>query len=137
MIMWEFITGRMPFWDKIHDTELIIKIFDGLRPPIVTNAPEGYIKLMKECWNSDANKRPVAAIIKEKLIHMRDFEYINDNPTKIIKSPDIGPIINHAGAIYSSRLLSGMIKSAMSIQSWGSQPITLELGKCFLLLNIP
>ncbi|RIA87889.1 kinase-like domain-containing protein [Glomus cerebriforme] len=49
MIMWEFMTGRRPFWNEIHDIELIIEICDGLRPPIVTNAPEGYIELMKEC----------------------------------------------------------------------------------------
>ena len=38
MIMWEFMTGRRPFWDRVHDAELIIEICDGLRPPIVTNA---------------------------------------------------------------------------------------------------
>src|ERR1700733_2330667 len=44
MIMWEFMTGRRPFWNsRIHDAELIIEICDDLRPPIVTNAPEGYI----------------------------------------------------------------------------------------------
>ena len=43
MIMWELMTGRRPFWDRSHDTDLIIEICDGLRPPIVTNAPEGYI----------------------------------------------------------------------------------------------
>ncbi|RGB40482.1 kinase-like domain-containing protein, partial [Rhizophagus diaphanus] len=58
MIMWEFMTGRRPFWDEIHDIELMIKVCDGLRPPIVTNAPEGYIELMKECWHSDPEKRP-------------------------------------------------------------------------------
>ncbi|GBB99168.1 hypothetical protein RclHR1_03440001 [Rhizophagus clarus] len=47
MIMWELMTGRRPFWDKSHDMDLIIKKCDGLRPPIVTNAPKGYIKLMK------------------------------------------------------------------------------------------
>ncbi|RGB42699.1 kinase-like domain-containing protein, partial [Rhizophagus diaphanus] len=58
MIMWELMTGRRPFWDKSHDTDLIIEICDGLRPPIVTNAPEGYIELMQQCWHSDPNKRP-------------------------------------------------------------------------------
>ncbi|RIA98780.1 kinase-like domain-containing protein, partial [Glomus cerebriforme] len=58
MIMWEFMTGRRPLWNRYHDTELIIEICDGLRPPIVTNAPEGYIDLMKECWHFDPNKRP-------------------------------------------------------------------------------
>ncbi|GBB92194.1 hypothetical protein RclHR1_01980019 [Rhizophagus clarus] len=60
MIMWELMTGRRPFWDRNHDVDLIIEICDGIRPPIVTNAPEGYIKLMKKCWHSDPNKRPSA-----------------------------------------------------------------------------
>ncbi|RGB36337.1 kinase-like domain-containing protein [Rhizophagus diaphanus] len=67
MIMWEFMTGRRPFWNRSHDAELIIEICDGLRPPIVTNAPEGYIELMKECWNSVPNKRPEATDIYMKL----------------------------------------------------------------------
>src|SRR5688572_25088350 len=54
MIMWELMMGRRPFWDRVHDTGLIIEICDGFRPPIGDiNAPDGYIKLMKECWNSD------------------------------------------------------------------------------------
>src|ERR1043166_8312566 len=61
MIMWELMTGRRPFWDQNHDSNLIIEICDGFRPPIVTNAPEGYIELMQECWYSDPNKRPLAS----------------------------------------------------------------------------
>src|SRR5215469_13559883 len=67
MIMWEFMTGKRPFWDEIHDTELIIKIYDGLRPPIVTNAPGGYIELMKECWHSDPEERPKATDIRDRI----------------------------------------------------------------------
>ncbi|RIA93972.1 hypothetical protein C1645_818737 [Glomus cerebriforme] len=45
MIMWKLMIGRRPFWDRNHDTELIIEI---CRPPIVKkNAPEGYIEIMK------------------------------------------------------------------------------------------
>ena len=40
MIMWESMTGRRPFWDQYHDTDLIIRICDGLHPPVVTNAPK-------------------------------------------------------------------------------------------------
>src|SRR5436190_14371200 len=29
MIMWELMTGRRPFCDHVHDTELIIRICDG------------------------------------------------------------------------------------------------------------
>ncbi len=79
-----------------------------------------------KCWDFDPNKRSTAAIIKKKLINICDFEYINNNLTEIIKSPDIGPIVtNNTGEIYSSRLLSGVIKSAMTIRGLRSQSITL------------
>ncbi|RGB32575.1 hypothetical protein C1646_816596 [Rhizophagus diaphanus] len=122
--------SRRPFWDRIHDTELIIEICDGLRPPIVTNAPEGYIELMKECWNSDPNKRPKATVLSDKMQEIINIERENINPTKIIKSSDIEPIAtNNPGAIYKSRPLSGMIQSAMSTRSLRSQSITAEVGK--------
>ncbi|RIA98839.1 kinase-like domain-containing protein [Glomus cerebriforme] len=132
MIMWEHMTGRRPFWDRNHDTELIIEICDGLRPPIVTNAPEGYIDLMKECWHSDPNKRPTADILWNKICKMRKEEDSknSENSTKIIPSSDIGPVkINNLGAIYKSRPLSGMIRSAMSTMSTRSRSIISEIVK--------
>ncbi|PKC13853.1 kinase-like protein, partial [Rhizophagus irregularis] len=117
MIMWELMTGRRPFWDQNHNTDLIIKICDGLRPPIVTNAPEGYIELMKECWHFDPEKRPLAMELYDKIKKMTSCEEWGKK-TKIIKSPDIGPVtINNSGAVYKSRPLSGMIQSAMSLRS--------------------
>ncbi|CAB4420352.1 unnamed protein product [Rhizophagus irregularis] len=116
MIMWELMTGRRPFWDKNHDAELIIEICDGVRPPIVTNAPEGYVELMKECWHSDPNKRPTANDLS-KIFDEGGKLYYEHFSTEIIKSPDIGPIINNPNAIYKSRPLSAMIKSAESTRS--------------------
>ncbi|CAI2188556.1 15347_t:CDS:1, partial [Funneliformis geosporum] len=93
MIMWELMTGRSPFWDQNFDIDLIIKICDGIRPPIITNAPEGYIKLIQNCWDSDPNKRPnideILKLINEIILNEEK------NPTKIIISPDIGPIIEN------------------------------------------
>ncbi|UZO11435.1 uncharacterized protein OCT59_003004 [Rhizophagus irregularis] len=50
--------------------------------------------------------------------------------TKIIESPDIGLITkNNPGAIYKSRPLSGMIKSATFLMNSRSQSINLEKAK--------
>src|SRR5205085_3529629 len=119
MIMWELMTGRRPFWDQNHDTELIIEICDGFRPPIITNAPEGYIELMKKCWHTDSMKRPTTAKVCDEIKMIFINEIIKEkNTTKIIISPDIGPItMNNSGAVYQSRLLSAMIKSAESTRS--------------------
>ena len=45
MIMWELITGRIPFWDQNDDIELITKICKNLRPPIIKYTPKGYTLL--------------------------------------------------------------------------------------------
>ena len=84
MIMWELMTGRKPFWDRDHNTELIIKICDGLRPPIITNAPDGYIELMQKCWHSDPNERLSANHIYEIFrYHELYYEREQKNPTKL------------------------------------------------------
>src|SRR6266540_3135313 len=106
MIMWELITGRMPFWNQNNDIELLIKICKNFRPPIIKNTPRYYIELMQECWDSDPNKRPTALNIYERLINIKRIE--EENPKEIIKSPNIGPIItNNSG---KSKPLSEIIK---------------------------
>ncbi|PKY33029.1 hypothetical protein RhiirB3_451646 [Rhizophagus irregularis] len=78
---------------------------------------------MKECWHSDPAKRPMADNIYVKIYKMYDNEnFINQ--TKITESSDIGPVaINNPDAIYKSRPLSRMIKSAMSLRNSRSQSI--------------
>ncbi|GES93041.1 kinase-like domain-containing protein [Rhizophagus clarus] len=98
MIMWELMTGRRPFWDKSHDMDLIIKKCDGLRPPI---------KKISKIWS---------------------IKSTTTVETKIIKSPDIDPIIaNSPGAIYKSRPLSTMTKFVESTRRLKSQSISLKL----------
>ncbi len=120
MVMWELITGRKPFWNQNNDIELIIKICNYFRPPIIKSAPKGYVELMQQCWDSDPNKRPTTVDIHETLINITRVEV--ENPTKIIKSSNIGPITNNSN---KSRPLSGIIKSVKSMRISESQPLTL------------
>ncbi|RGB43014.1 kinase-like domain-containing protein [Rhizophagus diaphanus] len=134
MVMWELMTGRRPFWNRNHDTELIIEICDGLRPPIVTNTPKGYVELMKECWHPDPEKRPNAINIYQRVRKIFNNEWNNhfrkQKPTEIIESSDIGPVTkNNPGAIYKSRPLSGMINSAMSLRSSRSRLIKISSSR--------
>ncbi|CAI2178001.1 1907_t:CDS:2, partial [Funneliformis geosporum] len=111
MIMWELMVGRRPFWDRDYNTSLIIDICDNIRPPIVTNAPEGYIKLMQECWQSDPKLRPTAEVI----FSIIDKIILNEekSATIVIKSPDVGPIITSNN---ESKLIN-YDKSKRSLQS--------------------
>ncbi|CAB5096139.1 unnamed protein product [Rhizophagus irregularis] len=65
-------------------------------------------------------KRPTAFDIESKIRNILLMESDNcrdNNPTKIIKSPDIGPItINNPDFIYKSRSLSTMINSVESTE---------------------
>ncbi|GBC42212.2 kinase-like domain-containing protein [Rhizophagus irregularis DAOM 181602=DAOM 197198] len=119
--------GRRPFWDQIHEIDLIISICKGLRPPIsTTDIPKGYINLMKKCWHSDPNKRPTASSILKELDYIKLSEL--EKPTKIKLFPLIGPITtNNPGAIYTSRPLSNMIRSAIyTSMSQEAQSLELE-----------
>ena len=123
------MTGRKPFWDRAHDTELIIAICDGLRPPIGDmRVPDGYIELMKECWNPDPMKRPTAYDAWAKIGEIRQDEF--KSPTDLGRSSDIEPITRNknSGAIYKSRPLSGMISSAMFKRSLRSRPVSSRFG---------
>ena len=103
MIMWELMTGKMPFWDQKNDN-LGVEICKGFRPRplVVINAPMGYIKLMQECWDSNPNKRPTATNISKRLQDMRNEEV--KYPTEIIKLPDMP--INNPETICKSRAFS-------------------------------
>ncbi|EXX63671.1 Cdc15p [Rhizophagus irregularis DAOM 197198w] len=59
-IMWELAFGRKPFNDRAHNLELATDIINGLRPEIIEEIPECYLKLMKSCWDSDPFMRPSA-----------------------------------------------------------------------------
>ncbi|RGB25188.1 kinase-like domain-containing protein, partial [Rhizophagus diaphanus] len=59
-IMWDLAFGRKPFNDRAHNLELATDIINGLRPEIIEEIPECYLKLMKNCWESDPFMRPSA-----------------------------------------------------------------------------
>uniref|UniRef100_U9SHY2 Serine-threonine/tyrosine-protein kinase catalytic domain-containing protein n=5 Tax=Rhizophagus irregularis TaxID=588596 RepID=U9SHY2_RHIID len=83
---------------------------------------------MKECWHSDPKKRPKTVEILKKIDEVLVNE--QENKTEIIESSDIGPVTtNNPDAIYKSRYLSGMIKSAASKRSLKSQSITSKLDQ--------
>ncbi|POG57600.1 kinase-like domain-containing protein, partial [Rhizophagus irregularis DAOM 181602=DAOM 197198] len=61
MIMYFVATGKQPFVNYAHDEVLVLNICNGNRPEInVPEAPKCYIDLMKQCWDSNPNNRPIA-----------------------------------------------------------------------------
>ncbi|RGB29549.1 kinase-like domain-containing protein [Rhizophagus diaphanus] len=65
IIMWEITSGKPAFYDTPHDYQLILKIIDGNRPPIVKSTPSCYLKLMQRCLDNEPKNRPTATEIYE------------------------------------------------------------------------
>ncbi|GES76379.1 kinase-like domain-containing protein [Rhizophagus clarus] len=69
MIMYVIATGRQPFANRAHDEYLVINICKGDRPEInELEAPKCYIDLMKNCWDSNPDKRPKIAELKTDIL---------------------------------------------------------------------
>ncbi|RIB29934.1 kinase-like domain-containing protein [Gigaspora rosea] len=58
VIMSEMSTGQRPFDGYQFNEELVVKICTGLRPEFAPGTPECYIKLAKQCMDSDPKERP-------------------------------------------------------------------------------
>src|SRR6266480_7579172 len=75
MIMWEYTTGKKPFYDRSHNHCLILDILEGKRPEIADDTPEFYADIMKKCWDPNPENRPTAKEIHECLSRC-DFEEV-------------------------------------------------------------
>src|SRR5947209_1064866 len=64
IIMWEINAQEKPFLEIVHDKQLALRIFHGLRPNITEDTPQCYRDLMQKCWHSDPTQRPTANKIK-------------------------------------------------------------------------
>ena len=114
MIMWEMSSNEPPFFDRAHDYSLANDICNGLRPPIISGTPKGYVAAMLRCWDSDPSKRPTAA----DLINVSyKWRYLSDGKApfqgpknKKVKTGTVKSVLTNSSAVhpqafYTSRLL--------------------------------
>src|SRR5439155_10339761 len=122
MIMWEYTTGKKPFYDRSHNHCLILDILEGKRPEIADDTPKFYADIMKKCWDPNPENRPTAKEIHECLSRC-DFEEVKLAELKrqeIIKSEKY--LINeknhknHPESFYTSRSLSKLIQQTNSLK---------------------
>ncbi|GES83976.1 kinase-like domain-containing protein [Rhizophagus clarus] len=68
MIMYVVATGKHPFANCAHDEALALNICNGIKPEINDQiAPKCYIDLMKRCWDSNPENRPITIEVKEAI----------------------------------------------------------------------
>ena len=109
IIMWEISAGEQAFIDRNHGIHLIIDICNGLRPQIIEGTPDDWIQLMKQCWDSDPQKRPTAHKIRYQLFNWgwkesNTIEFKNADKYKK-QHPKAHSKQSHLGAVYHSRFI--------------------------------
>ncbi|RHZ65765.1 hypothetical protein Glove_311g21 [Diversispora epigaea] len=147
-IMYEIATGKQPFYDRAHDTRLIIDICNGIRPKIpdimLDWIPQFYSDLMYKCWNGDPSKRPSAKELYDAFnslkveLHynegdniFRQFKIADENQKEAIKYQKqellelfLSSSESHSQSCYISRsihTLHGLYNSLEDIKSGKSQ----------------
>ncbi|RGB30130.1 kinase-like domain-containing protein, partial [Rhizophagus diaphanus] len=122
IIVYEVISGSLPYFDVSHDNNLAIKICQGLRPRFNIKVPQLIVHLIKRCLDANPLNRPKAEEIEKILIkwhrgscqnsaeikkQIEEAETINNNlQISSVTSTNLGiSYETHSGAIYTSRLL--------------------------------
>ncbi|POG81703.1 kinase-like domain-containing protein [Rhizophagus irregularis DAOM 181602=DAOM 197198] len=110
MIMHFVATGSQPFGNRAHDHNLVLDIYNEIRPEInEPEAPKSYIDLMKKCWDSNPENRPNITEFIESLRYISVSEIEEaENYRNLHLSTLKGDrkITTHSQAVYTSRLLN-------------------------------
>ncbi|NWS29375.1 RIPK1 kinase, partial [Polioptila caerulea] len=77
IVIWAIFANKEPYENGINETQICFGIMNGNRPDIkeiADKCPVEIINLMKQCWDEDAEKRPIFAEISERY---KPFYYEN------------------------------------------------------------
>ncbi|RIB17814.1 hypothetical protein C2G38_2016713 [Gigaspora rosea] len=121
IIMSEVFTGYPPYHDIPHDFSLATQICLGCRPKIRCKVPQLLLDLMNECLDAEAQRRPTAKVLNDKLwefyIDLKNAETVLYKQVEEIKDSSKNPSVydqaksarfnyqTHKQAIYTSRSL--------------------------------
>jgi serine/threonine protein kinase len=136
IIMYEVISGLLPYYDVGHDVNLAANICKGLRPRFNIKVPQLIVHLIKRCLDANPLNRPNSEEIKmtlslwfresyESMGNSKYDKYDGDHHSEISRQISEAKIINnmlptnsalstslgisyetHSEAIYTSRLLN-------------------------------
>eukprot|EP01029_Cantina_marsupialis_P032164 TRINITY_DN959_c0_g1_i1.p1 TRINITY_DN959_c0_g1~~TRINITY_DN959_c0_g1_i1.p1 ORF type:complete len:377 (+),score=92.92 TRINITY_DN959_c0_g1_i1:97-1227(+) len=71
IVLWELLVRDEPFRGEKGVQIAYAAVEQGRRPKIPNYCPEEYAKLMSDCWDDDADKRPVFTTILSRLFSMK------------------------------------------------------------------
>ncbi|PKC05592.1 kinase-like protein [Rhizophagus irregularis] len=112
IIMVELSSGKPPFYDRKHDSDLALDICKGLRPEFGKGTPEIYKKLAYRCMSVNLDHRPTANELYSILNDWHNYEIVGYKRkiTKLMfeeadkEIPNISSLYSkNSGAICTSR----------------------------------
>ncbi|RHZ82924.1 hypothetical protein Glove_103g27 [Diversispora epigaea] len=136
ILMWEVITGEIPYGDHEHDSDLAFSIASGYRPKIYENIPLEYATLMKQCWDANPDNRPDANIIydKMKLLVKSLYEEMDKQQEPTIQSKNFKSRIKK---FFKSSSIKNedkqVIKDIQSNENKGSKIYKIQTSKVYTI----
>ncbi|KAK2076467.1 hypothetical protein QBZ16_000992 [Prototheca wickerhamii] len=70
VVLWELLTGRIPYADMTPLQAAVGVVQKGLRPPLPLNCPPPLAEVMRACWVRDPRARPTFEQLKGRMEEM-------------------------------------------------------------------
>lgn len=67
IILWELMTGELPFAELKANKEIASVVLSGERPPVPSKCSLEWQELITRCWSARPSRRPTAADIVSTL----------------------------------------------------------------------
>ncbi|KAL4445365.1 hypothetical protein ABPG77_011190 [Micractinium sp. CCAP 211/92] len=85
IVLWELLTGRIPYSDMTPLQAAVGVVQKGLRPPIPPNCPPPLSDIMRLCWQRDPSVRPSFEQLKGKMEELLEVYRQQDGAAGTVK----------------------------------------------------
>ena len=90
IVLWELLTGRIPYSDMTPLQAAVAVVQKGLRPPIPQNCPPPLADIMRLCWQRNPDVRPSFEQLKTKMEDLYAVYRQQEGGTAVKKVPSAG-----------------------------------------------
>lgn len=89
IVLWELLTGRVPYSDLTPLQAAVGVVQKGLRPNLPPNCPPPMADIMRLCWQKDPTIRPSFETLKMKLEEL--YEVYRQQEAAVKAAPEVPP----------------------------------------------
>ncbi|OHT11677.1 TKL family protein kinase [Tritrichomonas foetus] len=136
ILLWELLTGDMPY-QKLSQVNITLGIIQGtLRPPLPDDTPPKLSELIQKCWNQDPNKRPSMNRVVSNLKQAR-YHFAGTDETEFAAKAGISTHKKrHRSKIEITMEPEELIKALNDPNSAGRATLIATLGEMLTKRNL-